>query len=843
MRQRPCKRPEASGFPARGWRFGFALALALTSAVQGHTAAAADQAEPAAAGVASLAEQFARTPPAAVKPDFQRHVVPLLGNLGCSGRACHGSFQGRGGFRLSLFGSDLEKDLEALTSGKEPRVNRRAPDDSLLLLKATENLTHGGGKRFDADSWQYRLLKRWIETSATRPTKKYAVMRLQVTPAEVRLDAAGPSRQLTAVAAWSDEVVENVTGFCRYSSTDEQIASVSREGMVTVHRPGEATILISYDRGIAAVPVSVPLSDQLGDRYPAVSAPTPVDERVRDKLRTLGIVPSDVCTDGEFLRRVSLDVTGTLPTPAEIEAFLADSSPDKRQRKIDELLETPAYAAKWTTWLCDITGNNPSLLNDVELGGAAASKHWFDWMYDRIARNVPYDELAAGIVAGTSREPGESYDDYRRAVAALSATGSQQTFASRNSMPYFWARSDFRKSPAARARAFAYTFLGMRLQCAECHKHPFDVWTEDDVRRFSKFFERVTFDINPDAKPQYTAEVARLTGDNPRGLGQVYRDRLARGEPIPLKEVFAPRPARPAPRNLSGTAAAKAVAAGDLSSVEDPREILVAWLRSEDCPSFAKVFVNRVWAQYFGVGIVDPPDDLSLGNPPTNFALLQYLSDGFVAHGYNMKWLHREITRSRTYQLAATSNESNKLDRQNFSHFLPQQLPAEVVYDSLRQATASTAAVARFRTDVQERAIADVGSRQSRRAASSYSLSIFGQSTRTSGCDCDRSAEPSLLQTIYLRNDPEVYALLDRPDGWIAELAALEKRPREGRAPAAGPRDALVREAYLRTLSRPPTTGELARSTEWIEAAPSVSAGVRELLWALLNTKEFLVKH
>ncbi|MGH7127069.1 MAG: DUF1549 domain-containing protein, partial [Planctomycetaceae bacterium] len=432
---------------------------------------------PAARGaadvVASIPERFAPEAGDTTEvPDFQRHVVPLMGKLGCNGRSCHGSFQGQGGFRLSLFGYDFKMDHENLTAGDEPRVNLDSPTDSLILKKPTgDELVHGGGHRMDVGSWKYRVFRKWIEGGAKPVAEDAATLdRLEITPSEMVFAVAGETVQLRVVAKWSDGTREDVTPLCRFQTNNSQVAEITQDGLVTALEPGDTHVVVFYDAGVVPVPVMRPVSDLAGKNYPDVPTPTKVDELVIAKLRKLGIVPSDLADDAEFLRRVRLDLTGTLPSPREVEAFLADSSADKRSRKIDELLETPAYAAWWTTRLCDWTGNSDDQLNNVTPQRNQASQDWYDWIDQRVEQNVPYDELAAGIVLAASRDEGESFRDYCKTMTEIYGGESDETFADRDSMPHYWARRNFRR-PDERAIGFAYTFLGIRIQCAQCHKH------------------------------------------------------------------------------------------------------------------------------------------------------------------------------------------------------------------------------------------------------------------------------------------------------------------------------------------------------------------------------------
>jgi len=913
-------------------------------------------------------------------PDFQRHVVPLLGKLGCSGRACHGSFQGRGGFRLSLFGYDFKFDHDSLlkvADGEGPRANVSKPAKSLMLEKPTETVDHEGGLRMKVDSWQYRLLRKWIAAGAPAVSKDAAKMvRLEITPAELVFSGKDEKVQLKAVAVWSDGAREDVTPLTRFKSNDDQVAKLGGGGLLTSGKPGDTFVVAFYDNGVVSVPVMRPLSDKVGGNYPKVAAPTEIDRLVVAKLKKLGIVPSVLSTDAEFLRRVSLDLIGTLPTAPEVEAFLKETDSNKRMKKVEELLGRPAYAAWWATRLSDFTGNNDDALNNViPTRKRRASQDWYDWLKDRVEKNVPYDKLVEGLVMATSRNTGESFKQFSTTMSGVYREDGDQKFTDRQGMSHYWARRTFRE-PKDRAIGFAYTFLGIRIQCAECHKHPFDQWTKNDFAQFQGFFTGVSFGTNPKAKTEYNEMLASLELGDKKGGQQrkAISEALESGKVVPFQEVFVKAARAAATKKKTGGAkalqaqlgkqqqrlkvlkakdpktpqvtnqitqvektikrlkkrqrqlsqvakqknrggvASKATLLGaeevDLTKFADIRTPLMEWLRRKDNRLFARAFVNRVWANYFNVGIVEPPDDHSLANPPSNKPLLDYLSAGFVENNYDMKWLHREIVSSRTYQLSWQPNETNRLDERNFSHSIPRRLPAEVAYDAIQQATSSDERGTELKSELEGRAIALSGSgrRLNSRNGPGYALTVFGRSTRESNCDCDRSNEPSLLQTVFLQNDSDTLKLIaSSRDGWITQLtgelgiktsrrptkkvtpemqklskqlqgvrrklaaarkakdaalskklqvqirnlqADLAKATRNRAVPkSAGQKVAeldatsIVKQAYLRTLSRLPNEAELTRSRSYVEGSEDTVQGLRDLLWALLNTKEFIVNH
>ncbi len=478
-------------------------------------------------------------------PDFQRHVVPLLGKLGCNGRACHGSFQGQGGFRLSLFGYDFQMDYEGLSE----RIDTGAPADSYALQKLTLQEDHEGGQRAEIGSWEYNVLLNWVKSGA-EPVADDApsLVELEVHPQEIVFAGPEEKSQLRVIARWSDGRSEDVTCLSRYQSNDTQIALIDEQGEVTSGEPGDSHVVVFYDNGVVPIPVMRPVSEENGKSYPQVATPTAVDTLVIDKLRKLGIVPSEESTDAEFLRRASLDIAGTLPTAEEVRAFLNDGSPDKRARKIDELLETPAYVAWWTQRLCDITGNSDQQLNNVTVVRDRASKDWFNWIQHRVEQNAPYDEIVEGLVVATSRREGESYKDYCERVSRWYHEDGADAFAEEPSMPHYWARQNFR-SAEDRAVGFAYTFLGIRIQCAQCHKHPFDQWTQDDFQQFQGFFDQAQFANNGRDRDEYNAMMkglglADLKGNDAR---REFANLLKKGATVPMPELYV-RPPRAATR-------------------------------------------------------------------------------------------------------------------------------------------------------------------------------------------------------------------------------------------------------------------------------------------------------
>ncbi|HIF34388.1 MAG TPA: DUF1549 domain-containing protein [Planctomycetaceae bacterium] len=835
--------------------------------------------------IPSVAARFDRRGTEAI-PDFQRHVVPLLGRLGCNSAKCHGSFQGQGNFRLSLFGFDFQADHSALhaaaSSEDGKRLDVHKPEESLIALKPTEQIDHDGGKRFELGSWEHNLLLRWIESGAlgadivdatsqqgvdiaysdeqvtffkeriqpllesnchechgysnpkaslrltsrqrllaggdsgaaivpSDPNKSLLIqavrygnddlkmppngklkqreiadlekwvrigapwpdrdgsvagdtnqvlVALHYEPDEIVFPETGETSQIVVIAEWASGEREDVTCLSRFQTNDDAVVRVDRNGLATSVGEGDTHIITFYDNGIAAIPVLRP--------YKVTGTPSApdtlqgIDRFVNAKLGKLGLVPSELCTDAEFLRRVSIDMTGTLPTPDEVIAFLADKSADKRTDKIDELLQRPAYAAWWANKLCDFSGCNPtsiqSLLEVATEVGYVRALEWYDWIYERVDRNEPYDELVEGIMLArlTSRDEG---------------------------MPYFWTRQSL-KQPKDTAISVAHAFLGIQLQCAECHKHPFDRWTQADFNDFARFFDSVT------------------TSKRRSAARDKQEIRLLRSHVVALE-------------------------AGD-----DPRKPIMDWMRDKNNPWFARAFVNRVWAGYFNVGIVDPPDQFTPANPPSNPGLLDWLTAGFIENNFDMRWLHRTITNSRAYQRSWRPNATNRNDRRNFSRAIPRRIPAEVVYDALKQATASTDKQDLVRTNLQRRASGHL----SMRMAGTHAMKVFGKTDRSINCDCQRVNEPTLLQAIFIQNDPLVRMRLTDSE-WIIQIEddeATQKSIDEHE---------LIQQVWLRTVNRPAIEAEVARSVKHINSVNSVAEGISDLMWAMINTKEFILNH
>jgi hypothetical protein len=751
----------------------------------------------------------------------------LFGRMGCNSGSCHGSFQGKGGLRLSLFGYDPAKDFLALAREAEGRrLDRANPDRSLLLLKATGQLPHGGQSRFGKGSWPYQLFREWIAQGATWTKGSGEVASVAVVPAEHAFTAPGQAGQLRVQATFTDGSTENITALCDFRTNDEALVEVTALGGLRAVRPGDTAVVVSYRGHVLPVSVLVPVPAAPGSRYPAVPETNYIDREVFAKLRRLNIVPSGLSGDGEFLRRVTLDTVGTLPTPDEVRAFLADTRPDKRARKIDELLAHPMHAALWATKFCDITGNNTDALENPPQRRARLSQMWHDWFRKRLAENVAYDEIVRGVLCATSRE-GLSPEEYVKQVeeAEKIEKGFNGVYAKRATLDLFWRRQQ--RVPVEQwGEKTAAAFLGVRLECAQCHKHPFDRWTQADYRAYANVFGKLTFAISPEAQKVFRPVNAER-GKRRAGKGVL---------PLaPLREVFLaagkggaslpdPDTRRPLPARALGGPEIKVVPG------EDPRAALFEWMRAPDNPFFARSFANRVWGHYFGTGIVHPVDDFALANPPSNAKLLDALAQDFVAHKFDIRGLERRVLNSRTYQLSSTVNDTNRLDRTNYSHSYVRPLMAEVVVDALNAAL-GTGETFGPDTPAGTRAI-EVGASRLQNGAVNYAFRIFGRPPRSTACDCERAMGPALPQKLYLMADPALLAKLRAPQNRLKALLA-----------AKADDDAALDELFLATLSRLPDAEERAAFAERRAGKKDRQAAFADVLWALVNTNEFIFNH
>lgn len=758
------------------------------------------------------------------KVDFERHMMGLLGRMGCAMGSCHGSFQGKGGFQLSLFGYEPDKDYFRMTrEGNGRRINLAEPENSLLLLKATGEVEHGGGVRFTRDSWQYRVFHEWIKAGAARETGAGEIASIRVEPAELAFKKAGEDRQLVVKAKFADASEQDITAFCDFRTNDDAIADVSNLGKVKSLKAGSTAIIVSYRGTVLPVNVLVPMELPAGFAYPKVPEKSFIDSLVFARLKQLNMVPSDLTNDEEFLRRVTIDTLGQLPTPDEVRAFLADKSPNKREKKIDELLSHPLHASMWATKFSDITGNDTlSLENPVALK-AKRSQMWHDWFRKRIADNLSYDEIVRGVLVATSRddlEPVKWLEQTKKLDQEI-VKSFDTDYASRKSLDLYWRRQQNQTIELWGERTAA-AFLGVRLECAQCHKHPFDRWSQADYRAYANIFGAVTFGNSPETKKLIDAEnAARKKEQTKQNLVNL------------VKEVYVANTARSLPHpdtNLKLSPKALGGPEIPFEKGKDMREGLFNWLVQPDNPFFARSFVNRVWGHYLGIGIVHPVDDFSLGNPPSNEKLLDALAQEFIRSKYDIRHMERLILNSRVYQLSSKTNETNKLDKNNFARSYVRPMMAEAVVDVLNSALGTEE---KFGPDVRPGSKAvEVGASQLANPALTYAFRIFGRPPRTTACDCERAMEPALPQKLYLMTDPLLLAKFNDKGGRLQTLLASKKTD-----------DEILEELFLATLGRMPRAEDRKLFEQHRDVVRDRRAALTDTLWALINTREFILNH
>ncbi len=763
--------------------------------------------------------------------DFERHIMGLVSKVGCNAGSCHGSFQGKNGFRLSLFGYEPAMDFANLTrEALGRRVNVVKPDESLLLLKATGQTYHDGGMRFGKDGWIYNVFREWIRLGATWERGSGDIKDLSVNPGDFALLSDAKSKQLIVTATFADGTKEDITPFCDFKITDDAIASVSPLGLLTPRQPGDAGLTVLYRGSVKAIRVLVP-SPVGKSAYPKVPEVNGIDKEVFAKLKMMNVVPSDLSDDAMFLRRVYIDTLATLPPPDVIRAFLADKDPKKREKMIDKLLTDPLHAAVWATKLSDITGNNTTALENPQQTQPKRSQMWHDWLRKRVADNMPYDEIVRNILTANStdgRKP-EEWIAFIKKVDEQSAKNFKTDYPDKKSLDLFWRRQQVVPTEVWGEKVAA-AFLGVRLECAQCHKHPTDRWTQDEYWAFANVFASVSFQqnqfSNPDVKKAADAENAARREAAPKGANN--------NNLLLVREMFGGGNARLRPNPATNKVPLPKTLGGDVINVkagEDPRVKLADWLTAPENPFFAKSFVNRVWSHYFGAGLVNPVDDFSLANPPINARLLDTLAKGFVDSKYDIRKLERAILMSRTYQLSYVPNESNKFDKNNFSHSFVRAMMAEQVVDVLNAALG-----VEERFTGQEEAplgtkMVELGSSRLNGSVA-YALRIFGRPPRTTACDCERATEPALPQTLFRMTDAAVLAKFTAADCRTLKLAKTKLTDEE-----------LAEEAFLATLSRLPRPTEKADAVQHLKDAKNRTEGVTDLLWALVNTREFILNH
>jgi hypothetical protein len=763
--------------------------------------------------------------------DFERHVMGLVSKAGCNSGSCHGSFQGKGGFRLSLFGYEPSMDFANTTRDNlGRRINTVKPDESLLLLKATGQTIHDGGMRFGKDSWVYNIFREWVRTGAKWTPGSGTIESLEVIPGDFALLANNKPLQVQVKAKFADGTTEDITPFCDFRISDDAIAALSPLGLLTPRQPGDAGLTVLYRGSVKAIRVLVPAPAK--GAYPTVPEVNYIDKEVFAKLKKLNVVPSDLASDVTFFRRLYIDTTGQLPKPEEVRAFLADKDPKKREKAIDKLLAHPLHAAVWATKLSDVTGNNTQALEQPQPLQPKRSQMWHDWLRKRIADNVPYDQMVRDIVTATSRDgqKPEEWLEFSKKLDEQVQKGFTTDYPEKKTLDMFWRRQQ--AVPIEQwGEKVAVAFLGVRLECAQCHKHPTDRWTQDEYWAFANLFTQVTFVNNQFSSP----DLKKLVDEE----NKARREKAPKGNNnniLLIRELFIgalgnrarPNPATgrvPTPKALGGPHI-------PLVAGEDARVKLAQWMTGPENPFFAKSFVNRVWAHYFGIGLVNPVDDFSLANPPTNSRLLDALAADFIKSGFDIRKLEKNILLSRTYQLDYATNDTNKFDKNNFSHAYVRPLMAEQVVDVLNAALGVDENYTGPDEPLSGKKIVEVGSSRVQNPNLAYALRIFGRPPRTTACDCERAAEPALPQTLFRMTDASILAKFNDKKGRVAALAASKLTNEE-----------LAEELFLATLSRLPTPEQKTTAAKAIESAKSRTAGITDVMWALVNTREFILNH
>jgi hypothetical protein len=695
--------------------------------------------------------------------DFRTEIVPLLSRLGCNAGGCHGKASGQNGFKLSLFGSDAAFDHEAIVcEARGRRIFPAAPAQSLLLLKPTGQVPHGGGKRLASDSEEYRLIRRWIEAGApASATGTATVVRLRVTPAD-RVLKHGEGQQLAVVAVYADGHERDVTRQAEYFGNLDTVSTVDRDGWVEARgQSGEAALMARYMGHVAVFRAIVPHGQPLKE-IRGFLANNYVDELAVARWKKLGLRPSPPCDDATFLRRVTVDLCGRLPTADEARAFLADTASDKRARLINKLLDSPDYPAYFAVrW--------GSILRNSNLAGANQAAYAFhDWIKDQLTRNRPYDEFVRGIVA---------------------AAGEWQDAPAVN---WYWQMRDDQLHQVTADTA--QVFLGVRLQCARCHHHPYERWSQDDYYGLSGFFTRLGRKSFGEPPPYFAASSV-TTGEKDPRTGKT-----------------------PEPKYPDGQAA-------KFAPEEDPRHALVDWMAKPDNPFFAKALVNRLWGHFLGRGLYHEVDDMRDSNPPSNPELLDALAKDFVEHKFDVKHVIRTILNSRVYQLSSEPTDANRMDRQNFARYYARRMPAEVFLDAVNQATGTKANFAGVAAGARAVDLPHEG-------FGSYFLDTFDRPRRVTGCECERSSGATLAQVLLLANSEEVENKLRSGDGLAAKLVKAKKTTQE-----------IVEELYLTAYARRPTKAEQEKAVAYVEKEQNRQQALEDVLWVILNSKEFMFNH
>ena len=696
---------------------------------------------------------------AAARPvSFHLDVMPVLTRTGCNTGSCHGAARGKDGFRLSLFGFDPVGDYQRITREIGiRRINLALPEQSLVYLKGIGGVPHSGGKRMEPDGEYADTLLTWLKDGAkldtgTPPT----CTKVELFPPQAVMEGEATQR-LVAVAHYSDGSTRDVTSLAAFTTNNARTAEVSELGAVKAGVRGEAFVMARFDTHTVGSQM-LALPEALTYDAPEIKG-NYIDTFVGEKLNKLRILPSGLCTDEEFLRRVTIDITGLLPTEEEYATFIADTSKNKRAALIDDLLQRKSFseiwAMKWAQLLLVKSNNQVSY---------KAAFLYSSWLTNELAKGTSIDEIVRQLISSSG------------GVFERPATN------------FYQVERDTLKT----AENVAQVFMGIRTQCAQCHNHPFDRWTMDDYYGFASFF----------------SQVGRKTGEDYREI-IIYN----RGG----GEVNHPVSKKPVPPTFLGGPSAE-------TKGKDRRAVLAEWITSSDNPFFATSIANRVWAHFMGVGIVDPVDDIRVSNPASNPELFDALGQRLIDYEFDLKQLVRDICNSRAYQRSTQPNESNKLDTRNYAYALPRRVPAEMLLDCISQATNSDEKFRGLPVGARAVQIADG-------TTSTYFLTTFGRSPRTTVCDCEATTDPSLSQALHLINGSATSGKISRGklvQTWIDQKLTVPQ---------------MIEKIYVRCLSRSPTKEERDRLIKMVSEAGDQRVGVEDVFWAVLNSREFMFNH
>ena len=704
-----------------------------------------------------------RVRPAARKPgiSFINDVSPIFTMSGCAGSNCHGSIRGQRGFKLSLFGNDPLLDYEAVTNVKAKRIDRHEAAKSMLLGKATAQTPHGGGFRFAPDSLQYRVLLDWIEQGAPYDSGNTPrIASLAVYPEERLLVGAGASQQLVAIAKYSDGTLRDVTQLAQYVANDPDTVQVNAKGQVQALQAGETAVMVRT-MGFAVASRILVAGSVTAKDYPAVESRNYVDEKIFGKLRRLNIKPSGEASETEFLRRVYLDTTGLLPPPEVSRTYLGSTNPRKRAELIEQLLARREHAEVWALKFSELTRAG------TREAGNKGAKIVYGYLRDSFGANKPYDRMVRELI-----------------LSQGSHSFGNSSMGEVKQSPTSFYNISFDSNAPDHATNISQLFLGVRMECAKCHNHPWERWTQDDFYGFAAFFARV-------------------------GIKEVYENDENATQYMEEGSVEHPKTKkRVSPKFLDGAAIAD-------TQDGDIRENLMDWMVSAKNPYFAKTIVNRVWKHYFGRGFVEEVDDFRVTNPPTHPALLDALAADLIAHRYDLRHLERTILNSRTYQLSAEPNESNRGDARNLSHFPVRRLMAEILVDTMSQTAQVEEKFAGYPPETRAMQVYGGGG--------SYMLSSFGRLSRD--IICERDAQPDMAQTMHLISG-----------------STIQDKVSKAKLPWDLSDDALVDHVYLAALVRQPSEAERNAIRTRIGSGER-KAVFQDLLWAIFNSKEFMYQH